>query len=185
MTFFAVRVENRPLSAIWGGACDENGQHKEDDMSDLTLEDLIPGTMAARLDGKLAIVLEQKPGNPSNPVIFQMAGKALGARYKGPVADFTAVVGLVDMDALREAATTMPGGPPRSGHAGVDDDFLVPDSLKGIKVGDQIRIRGRRGDEVVTYEGYNHRRPRYPVSFTTVSGRQMKGGVSIVLGKAG
>jgi len=153
-------------------------------MSNLTLSDLEPGTLATIFGGRLAIVVDHKPSNPKNPVIYQMAGKVSGTLYKGPVSDFRAVVGLVDLDALKEAQGASGAPPKRDNHVGTDEPCLVPDKLKGIKIGDSIRIIGRRGPEVVTYDGYNMRRPKYPVSFTMASGRKMKGGVSLVIGKA-
>jgi hypothetical protein len=149
---------------------------QEEERMSLTLKDLEPGTLAVDGNGKLAVVLEHKLNYPKNPIIY--TAKPGGTVYKGPPSFFKAVVGVVDLDAFESAA-----GPSVPKAKGVDHDFMVPDALKGIKIGDKIEIRARRGTEVVTYEGYNSRRPKYPVSFTDAKGRSMKGGLSLVIGK--
>jgi hypothetical protein len=137
----------------------------------------MPGTLAVDVRGKLAVVLEHKLNNPKNPVIYTASPG--GTRYKGPTSFFKAVVGTVDMTAFNEAA----GPAPKRAGMGTDEDWAVPAILKGVKIGDKIRIRtGRRGEEIVTYDGYNRRRPKYPVSFTAVDGTPRKGTLGIVIG---
>jgi hypothetical protein len=144
----------------------------------LTLNELTPGKLAIDGQGKLAVILEHKLNYPKNPVIY--TAKAGGTKYKAPASWFKAIVGEVDLVAFNGAA----GDVPARRNNTTDSDLFVPEQLKGIKIGDKIKIRGRRGTEIVTYDGYNHRRPKYPVSFTTAKGRSMKGGLSIVVGKA-
>jgi hypothetical protein len=144
----------------------------------LTLQELIPGTVAIDLSGKIAVIVEHKLNYPKNPVIFTYT--AGGTKYKGPVSGFRAVVGSVDLEDFENAseASTIPK---RS--VGNDTDPFMPDVLKGIKIDEKITIRNGRGLEVVTYKGYNRRRPKYPVSFER-NGRPMKGTLSMVVGKA-
>ena len=146
----------------------------------LTLRDIPVGCPAVFHDGKLAVVIEHKPSNPKNSVIFQM--KAGGTRYKGAPNQFRAVVGTVMLADWNDNGGEAPP-PRRTNNSGTDSDFFVPEQLKGIKIGDQIRIRGRRGNEVVTYRGYKSSRPKYPVCFTTLDGRDKKGTISLVIGK--
>lgn len=150
----------------------------------MTLSELTPGSLALMKDGRLAIIQRQEPRFPSNPVIFSTAGKAAGTAYKGSPDLFEAVVGLVDLAVLQTAFAVLANKNPLAKEpSGTDIDILVPEKLKGIKIGDQIRIMGGRGLEVVTYNGYNRGRPRFPVSFTTAVGRRMKGAVEMVVGK--
>jgi len=145
----------------------------------LTLNDLTPGTLVALSDGKLAVITGYRTNNPVNPVVFKMA--AGQKSYKGSVSQFKAVIGTVELSKFNEACGVSPVIPRMSGF---DNDSLVPDSLKGIRIGDKVIIRSRKGSEVVTYGGYNPRRPKFPVSFADASGRQMKGTVGLVVGKA-
>lgn len=137
--------------------------------------DLVPGTIAIARDGRIAIITELKPSNTKYPVIYSFKTDARG--YKGNESDFTAILGIAELDVWNQ---NKPAPKPK----GTDVDFLVPEALKGIKIGDKITIRSRRGTETVTYDGYNSNRPKYPVSFTDEKGRSMKGGVSLVIGKA-
>lgn len=150
----------------------------------MTLNELEVGSLALMKDGRLAIVRRQEPRFPSNPVIYSLAGKAAGTMYKGPVEQFEAVVGLVDLAALQKANAVLANVNPLAKEpSGTDIDFFVPEKLKGIKIGDRIQVLGRRGPEVVTYNGYNRHRPRFPVSFTTDSGRRMKCPIETVVCK--
>ena len=141
----------------------------------LTLQDLIPGKLAVDGSGKLAVIIEHKLNNPKNPIIY--TAKPGGTRYKAGPDWFKAIVGEVDLDDFDTAAEETPAT-----RKTTDVDFLVPDSLRGIKIGDDIKIRGRSGIEIVTYQGYNRRRPKYPVSFKR-GDSQYKGPLSIVIGK--
>jgi hypothetical protein len=143
----------------------------------LTLNELHPGAVAIDSRGRIAIILEHKLNNPKNPIIY--TNSAGGTVYKGPTSLFKAVVGLADLEDFENA-----GGGRENIQRGTDSDWAVPQVLKGIKIGDKIKIRGRRGLEIVTYQGYNTRRPKYPVSFQRDSGASYKAPVSIVVGAA-
>jgi len=142
-----------------------------------SLSELKPGTLAARYDGQLVIITEHKLSNPKYPVIYKT--KAESKSWKGSLADIKTVLGSVDLDAFITSIGATAPSPSR--HTGTDNDFLVPDILKGVKVGDSIVIRGRGGNETVTYDGYNRNRPKYPVSFSR-NGRAMKAPMSMVVG---
>jgi hypothetical protein len=147
----------------------------------MNLSELEPGSLAVLNDGSLAIVLEHRMSYPKNPVIFSKANKVGGARYKAPASDFRAVIGLVDLDEYNRQMMNVPGA---ASSNGTDDPRLVPSVLKGVKIGDMIMLRRRGGPEKVKYMGYKPSRPKYPVSFETMSGRCMKCAVSMVIGKA-
>ncbi len=141
------------------------------------LKDLTPGTIVLGLNGKIAIVTEIKPNNTKYPVIYSYSTDANG--YKGNERDFKAILGIGDLDVWNNSK---PAPKPRV--TGWDEDFLVPQPLKGIKIGDAIEIGVGTRKEVVTYKGYNSRRKKYPVSYTDSKGREMKCTLSYVLGKA-
>ena len=140
-------------------------------------EELEVGTIAISRDGRIAIVTEIKPNNTKYPIIYSFKTEARG--YKGNEDDFTAILGIGDVDVWNEHK---PAPKPRV--QGTDKDWAVPPELKGIKIGDEIKIRTRRGTETAIYQGYNSRRPKFPVSFTNSKGRDMKGTLSIIVGKA-
>lgn len=143
----------------------------------MTLAELAPGKLAITFDGKLAVIVGNKPSNPKNSVLFKMRqGHTI---YKGSPSGFKAVIGDVDLEAFDKVS----GEAPDRHASETDNDFFLPKALKGVKKGDKIRIRSRRGEEVVTFNGYNLNRPKYPVSFTDSRGRLMKGGNSLVIGK--
>jgi len=139
------------------------------------IKELTPGTVALGRDGRIAIVTEIRPSNTMYPIIYTYKVDANG--YKGNGNDFTAILGKVDLSKF-----TANKPEPKPVVTGWDDHWLVPAQLKGIKIGDKIKIRSGRGLEVVTYQGYNPNRPKYPVSFTDSKGRSMKGSLNIVVG---
>ena len=142
----------------------------------MTNQDLTPGTIAVTLDGKLAIVIGYKPSNTKHPVLYKF--KVGNTTYKGSANDFRVILGKVDLGEFENASAA---GPQPAPSTGFHNDAMVPDVLKGLKVGDTITIRTRKGVEAVTYDGYNSRRPKYPVSFTNSQGQRRKGSLTIVV----
>ena len=119
---------------------------------------------------------EVRSDRPAWPVIFAL--KASGTAYKGRPDMFKAVVGSVDLEAFR--------GVQEAAREAVVADvplFGCPENLKGLKVGDRINVtHGSKLVEAV-YDGYDYRRPKYPVSYT-INGRRRKGRAEGVVGKA-
>ena len=140
------------------------------------IDDLTPGTIALTIGGKIAIVTQLKPQNTKYPVIYKHKIGANG--YKGNEHSFIAILGKVDIDTFRDNDNTEPR--PRTGY---DHDFMVPDQLKGIKIGDTITIRSRRGTQEAVYQGYNPKAPKNCVNIT-IDGKDFKGPLAIVVGKA-
>jgi len=129
--------------------------------------------------GAICVVTEIRANAPAWPVIF--AVKASGAAYKGRPETFKAVVGSVDLAAFK-AASGAAGGAREKRSAGTDVDFLVPTVLKGVKVGDTVRLKHRYEVVEATYLGYNRNRPKYPVTYE-LNGKRWKGPLEIVVGK--
>ena len=140
----------------------------------MDLSELTPGVVAVTRRGDIAIVVEHKPANVKYPVLYCINAK--GKRYKGATHEFTQVIGQVNVAEFLAACKTDPG----HSHAGTDLDFLVPPQLKGVKVGDTIRIQGRKGAENVEYRGYNPKCPKNCVSVRT-RGKDYKGPLSMLL----
>jgi hypothetical protein len=141
------------------------------------LKNLTPGTVAVTLNGQLAIVTGYKPTNVKYPILYKLK---LGTRgYKGNENDFRAILGVVDLsafEALNGAGFRAPA--PTGAPAWCPD---VPAQLKGVKVGDMITIRTRRGTEQAEYLGYKPNRPKNCVSLR-MNDREYKGPLSIVVG---
>jgi hypothetical protein len=138
--------------------------------------ELTPGTIALCRDGRIAIVTELKPRNTKYPVIYKFKTGTNG--YKGNENDFTAILGQGDLGAFNGKDEQKPRV-----STGYDHDALVPDVLKGIKIGDTITIRSRRGTQQAEYLGYNPSRPKNCVSLR-MNGKEYKGPLGIVVGKA-
>lgn len=142
------------------------------------IEELTPGTVAITLNGKIAVVTGHRPQNTKYPVLYK-TGTGV-TTYKGNGGDFRAVIGVADVDDFLAECEERPKERP----SGFDNDLLVPEPLKGLKVGDTIEIRGRRGVERAEYRGYNPRAPKNCVNLR-MRGKDYKGPLSIVVGKAG
>jgi len=136
------------------------------------------GTVVLTANGQVAIVTGYKARNKKYPIIYKT--KVGATSYKGNDHDFLAILGKVDdvspltkasEEARKEVVT------------GTDNDILVPKELKGIKIGDTILIRNRGKEQKATYMGYNRRRPKNCVSIK-ITGRDYKGPLSLVIGKA-
>lgn len=136
------------------------------------LKDLVPGTIVIANDGRIAIVTEIDTGNIRYPVIYSFKTCARG--YKGSQNDFQAILGVVDIDAWNARK--------RKPFVGTDSDAMVPDVLKGVRIGDRIMVVGRRGTEEATYLGYNPNRPKNCLSFE-IGGKKYKGTLSLFAGK--
>ena len=142
----------------------------------MTNQDLTPGTIAVTLDGKLAIIIGYKPSNTKYPILYKF--KVGNTTYKGSANDVRVILGKGDLGECENASAA---GPQPAPSTGFHCDASVPEVLKGLKVGDTITIRTRKGVEAVTYDGYNSRRPKYPVSFTNSKGQRRKGSLTIVV----
>jgi len=143
----------------------------------VSLSELKPGTVAIDLSGSICVITGMCPDRPVWPVIY-VRQKASRTSYKGRPESFKAVVGHVDLEAFQgvlEAA--------KAEVASAEPLFGCPDTMKGLQIGDKVRIQ--HGSRVVEgeYGGYNHNRPKYPVSYM-VCGKKWKGSVSSILGKA-
>jgi len=141
------------------------------------LKDLVPGAVVLSNDGKIAIVTDFKSSNTKYPVIYKFKTGTRG--FKGDASDFRAILGKVDLTTFLDGDNAT-----KKATTGYDNDALVPAPLKGIKIGDMITIRSRRGTEEVEYLGYNPRRPKNCVSIR-MNGKEYKGPLNIVVGKAG
>jgi len=140
----------------------------------MELSELTPGVVAVTRRGDIAIILEHKPSRPKYPVSYCINAK--GKRYKGAPHEFTKIVGQVNVTEFLAACKTDPG----HSHDGTDLDFLVPPQLKGVKIGDTIKIRGRSGEESVEYRGYNRNCPKNCLSIRK-GGKDYKGPLSILV----
>lgn len=147
-------------------------------MSNLTLNDLVPGTLGILNDGKLAVITGVKLSRPTYPLVSKM--KAGETAYKGRPEDFKVVLGKIDLAALDAAAPAkIPEFVPLSG---IDDPFR-PMNLRDVKVGDNIIVRHGSKEILAVYKGYNRRRPQYPLSYE-INGKSWKGSVDSFVRKA-
>jgi len=140
----------------------------------MELSELTPGVVAVTRRGDIAIILEHKPSRPKYPVSYCINAK--GKRYKGAPHEFTKIVGQVNVTEFLATCKNPPGV--------VNNDavayFLVPPQLKGVKIGDTIKIRGRSGEESVEYRGYNRNCPKNCLSIRK-GGKDYKGPLSILV----
>jgi len=142
----------------------------------VSIEELTPGTVAITRNGKIAIVTGYKPQNTKYPVIYK-TGTGV-TTYKGNAGDFRAIIGVAEVDDFLAECKERPSERP----AGWDNDLLVPEPLKGLKVGDTITIRSRKGTEQAEYRGYNPKAPKNCVNIR-IGGKDYKGPLGIVVGK--
>ena len=143
----------------------------------MKLEDLKPGAVVVEeRGGFICVVMEIRAG--ACPVIYAR-GKVAAGLYKGRPEDFKAVVGQVDLAALK----AMVDEAREDKATGYDDLPFAPEALKGLKIGDVINVRVGASVEKAIYKGYHPGRPRFPVSFE-LNGRNYKSPVQTVVGKA-
>ena len=90
----------------------------------------------------------------------------------------------VDLDALQKPTDDGLGdfgtaAPPDSGSP------FLPSELRalGIKAGDDVMVRHGYKEQRATFTGYHPERPKYPISYT-LNGKQWKGPIACILGKA-
>jgi hypothetical protein len=140
----------------------------------VSLSDLKPGKVAISVTGKIAVIVDYKATNKKYPIIYKVGISS--TTYKGNADDFKAIIGDADLDKFKEQLTE--DSPNR-----YDDDEVVPNELKGIKIGDSIRVRNGAKTIIAEYLGYNPNRPKNCVSIR-VNSREMKGPLSCVIGKA-
>lgn len=132
--------------------------------------ELTPGTIAITKNGKIVLITDVKSQNVKYPIIYTSKIDARG--YKGNENDFQTILGQVSLSNFTD------NKPDKV--VGYDEDFIVPAELKGIKIGDTIMIRSRKGTEAVEYLGYNPRCPKNCVSIR-MKGKDYKGPLSIVV----
>jgi len=136
-------------------------------MKEVTLENINPGTVIV-VCGKLAIVEEVKASRYKNPIAYKNNTEHRG--YICGIADVQAILGDVDIAEWQGAVGQKPEPIVNRG-----SDMFLPEELKGVKIGDTIKMRhGRNGVVDVTFEGYKASRPKYPVSYS-YNGKQWKG----------
>jgi len=133
------------------------------------MDELRVGTIVVDCRGKLAVITGLNTRSVKYPYLYQLSPDSR-TQYKANASDFRAVLGTVDIDAFNSATITKT---PNRMSSGVDDDLLVPPVLKGVKVGDKIRVRTRGGVRKVEYRGYHENRPKYPVSIV-MDGKEYK-----------
>jgi len=126
------------------------------------MSELEVGAVAVTHKNDIVVVVEHKPQNTKYPVIYTN-GKT---RYKAAPQDFKAVIGVAEPEKIVE-----PPKPSRNIHA----SWCAPEELRDVKPETRIVIRNRRNLEVVVYNGYNPRRPKNPLSITTLDGKECKG----------
>lgn len=141
----------------------------------MTMDKFSVGSVVVDLNGSIGVVMEIRPAS-ATPIIY--AVKASGSLYRARLDMFKAVVGSVDVGALKAIMEEARAAKVR----GFDDDFMVPEPLKGIKIGDKIKVRQGFGVKEVIYKGYNPNRPKMPVSYDD-EGKSYKSTVSCVMGK--
>lgn len=108
--------------------------------------------------GDIAIVVDIHLSKPKYPVIYQTK---LGSRFKGSWENVKMIIGACDdiasLDTMnREAAAPKSGG-----------------SVNGMTLhpGDKIKLTDGK---IVTFDSFNSRRPKYPISYTTDRGAKYK-----------
>ncbi len=141
----------------------------------LTPNELKPGTVAVA-HGKVAFITDYHPSKSKYPIIYKTN---VGAKsiYKGSPSEFTAVIGTFDIDKFSEASGAVPKA--KAADASNYPDALLPEVLKGLKVGDPIKIRERGVFKTVTYLGYKPRRPKNSVDIS-INGKEYRAPLSIV-----
>jgi len=139
-------------------------------------DELKPGDIAITISGKLALITGYKPANHKYPIIYTT--NASHTRYKGNGSDFQAKIGTASLEQFNAVSLAPP--PSSRKCEGIDIDCLVPDILKGVKIGDTIRIHGRRGPQDAIYQGYKSSRPKNPVCLS-INGKPYKAPLSIVI----
>lgn len=140
----------------------------------MDMKDIAPGMLLVDGRGKLCVVTAIDMHRPKNPVVYKHGSGR--TTYIGPPEFFRASVGTVDLGKF-ETAMTVGTAPAR------DDSFQLfglPDELKGLKVGDMIKIRNRGRIEEAEFVGYNPNRPKNPVSIR-IGGREYKAPAHIVI----
>ena len=136
-------------------------------------KELTPGTIAVTRNGKLAVVTKINLNRPKYPVTYKTG---VGhTSYKGSPSEFLVAIGTVDLAKFEsamavKAEATMETLP----------DYLFPDSLKGLKVGDPIKIRCRGEMVDAEFSGYNPKAPKNSVLFR-MGGRDYKCNPNIVV----
>jgi hypothetical protein len=128
------------------------------------------GTLVVAYD-QLAIITEVNPSRPKNKYAFKH--KTAHKGYICGLDSIQAILGQGDIEAWNRIATAAPERVPCS------EGPALFGPLADVKVGTRIQISGRNGMETVTYQGWSHNRPKYPVSFER-NGRPYKGPVSMV-----
>lgn len=145
----------------------------------VNLSELKPGVVVVESDGSICVITELRQGSPVYPVLY-VRKQVTGTVYKGRPESFKAVIGQVDLGALKGLLE----GVKEERHQGFDEPlFDCPENLKGLKVGDAIKVKHGYVVVEAVYGGYSHNRPKYPISYT-VNGKRFKGVVAAVVGKA-
>ena len=130
--------------------------------NDITLENITKGT-GILVQGKLAIVIDIRTNAPKHPIVYKNNTEHRG--YICGLEDVQAILGDLDLDAFTNSVTAAP----KKSH-GTDEDWRMPSELKGIKIGDKIKM----GSNVVVFTGYKSSRPKYPISYER-NGKNWKG----------
>jgi hypothetical protein len=142
-------------------------------MISISEKELVVGTVVITTKGEIAVITEHKTANLKYPYIYKKNVK--GSSYKGSIDGFKCVVGEVDVVDFAEACDT---------HLTPQNKNQLPEELRDFNIGDDIIILGSNGvEQVVEYRGYNPRRPKNCVSIR-INGKEYKGPLSIVVGKA-
>lgn len=139
----------------------------------LSIQELVVGTVAITDKGKIAVIMEHRTANTKYPIIYKTSTNS--QTYKACLENFACVVGEVDVEDFKEAcnATLVP-----------NKKSSIPEELRDFDIGDMIEILGASGKkQVAEYRGYNSRRPKNCVSIR-MNGKDYKGPLSIVVGKA-
>ena len=140
------------------------------------LKELVPGAIAVCANGSLAIITGYNPRSEKYTILYKLKTGTRG--YKGGVIDFKVVIGMADLDKYKEAE-----GPSVEKPKVDVPEFLKPDILKGVEIGDTIEIRERGRIRKVIYQGYKPNRPKNPLSFSLPSGGMYKAPISLLVGK--
>ena len=145
---------------------------------DITLDNIRPGTIIVTA-GKLAIVEEVKPSRRKNPIAYKNNVDHRG--YICGIGEVQAILGDVDLVAWK--AGVAPPAPKRERFP-TEDRWAMPDNLKemGLKVGDIVEIRSRRGTENAIYKGYHSNRPKNPVELE-IGGKNYKAPANLIVQK--
>ena len=140
----------------------------------IELNEVKPGSVILA-HGKVAIVVEVSNSRPKNPIAYKN-----NTEHRGYICGLQDVQAVLAYEGSLEAFKNVAGEAPKlpSRNDGTDLDFLVPDQLKGVKIGDEIMFRhGRGGSKKVVYKGYKSSRPKYPISYE-YNGKPWKGTLS-------